>query len=199
MKEYIKKIGCNQKFKGKLIEVIDREFELFKNGKIKNFKIEIARRPPGVRLIIIKNKQILLTKEFRSELEDWDYRIAGGKIFETLDEYLIFVDNESAIIEKSIAAVKNEGHEEAGILVNNQLLFYKSTAGATMEWDLYYYIVDDFEIAQKGNKTEFAEIIYPEWHSFDEAIKMCLDGRIKEDRTIGILLKFLLTQKNNPI
>ena len=196
MKEYIKKLGYSQKFKGKLVEVIDREFELFKNGKIENFKIEIARRPPGVRLIIVKDQQMLLTKEFRSELEDWDYRIAGGKIFETLDEYLLFVDNADLIIEKSLEAVKNEGLEEAGIIVKNQSLFYKSTSGATMEWDLYYYIVDDFEITQKGNETEFAEIIYPEWHSFDEIIEMCLDGRIKEDRTIGVLLKFLFAKRN---
>ena len=197
MKEYIKKIEDTQKFKGKLIEIIDRKFELSKNGKIEYFKIEIARRPPGVRLIIIKENKILLTKEFRSELEDWDYRIAGGKIFETLEAYLAFVDDEKAILEKSIEAVRNEGLEETGVIVKNQTLFYKSTAGATMEWDLYYYIIDDFETAEKGNETEFAEIIYPEWHSYEETLKMCLDGRIKEDRTIGVLLKFLLTEKNN--
>ena len=192
MEEYIKRLGYNQKFRGKLVEVIDREFEIFKNGKIENFRIEIARRPPGVRLIIIKDGSLLLTREFRSELQDWDYRIAGGKIFETMDEYLKFVDDENEVILKSIEAVKNEGLEEAGIIAKNQTLFYKSTSGATMEWDLYYYIVEEFEIVEKGNETEFAEIIYPEWFSYEEVIKMCLDGRIKEDRTIGVLLKYLL-------
>ncbi|ADB41963.1 NUDIX domain-containing protein [Spirosoma linguale] len=195
MEEYIKRLGHTQKFRGKLVEVIDREFELLKNGKIQTFKIEIARRPPGVRLMIIKAGKMLLTREFRSELQDWDYRIAGGKIFDTMDEYLKFIDDENEIILKSIEAVKNEGLEETGIIVKNQTLFYKSTSGATMEWDLYYYIVDEFDMAHKGNETEFAEIIYPEWYSYEEVITMCLDGRIKEDRTIGVLLKYLLRKK----
>jgi ADP-ribose pyrophosphatase len=192
MEEYIKRLGYSQKFRGKLVEVIDREFELLKNGKIEKFKIEIARRPPGVRLIIVKDGSLLLTREFRSELQDWDYRIAGGKIFETMDEYLKFVDDESEVVMKSIEAVRNEGLEETGIIVKNQTLFYKSTSGATMEWDLYYYIIDKFDLAEKGNETEFAEIIYPEWFTYEEVVKMCLDGRIKEDRTIGVLLKYLL-------
>lgn len=197
MKEYIKKIGDFPKFKGKLIELIDREFELSKNGKIEKFKIEIARRPPGVRLIIVKDDLILLTKEFRSELQDWDYRVAGGKIFENLNSYLEFVDNENVIVQKSVEAVIAEGEEEAGIKVNSQELYYKSTSGATMEWDLYYYIISDFEELEKGNNTEFAEIIYPEWFTLKEAKQMCLDGRIKEDRTIGVLLKYILEKENN--
>ena len=196
MEEYIKKVKDERKFKGKLLEIIDREFELSKNGKIDNFTIEIARRPPGVRLIIIKDDKILLTKEFRSELEDWDYRVAGGKIYESLTEYLKFVDDKNAVKEKSIEAVKNEGLEEAGIIAKNQELIYISKSGATMEWDLYYYIVDEFEMASKGNETEFAEIIYPEWFSLKEAKAMCLDGRIKEDRTVGILLKYILNKEN---
>ncbi|WP_299114749.1 NUDIX hydrolase [uncultured Winogradskyella sp.] len=196
MEEYIKKVKDERKFKGKLLEIIDREFELSKNGKIDNFTIEIARRPPGVRLIIIKEDKILLTKEFRSELEDWDYRVAGGKIYESLTEYLKFVDDKNAVKEKSIEAVKNEGLEEAGIIAKNQELIYISKSGATMEWDLYYYIVDEFEMASKGNETEFAEIIYPEWFSLKEAKAMCLDGRIKEDRTVGILLKYILNKEN---
>lgn len=192
MKEYIKKIKDERIFKGKLIEIVNRDFELFKNGKIDKFTIEIARRPPGVRLIIINKGKILLTKEFRSELEDWDYRIAGGKIYESLDDFLKFSDNQEEIMKKSLEAVKNEGLEEAGIIVKNQELIYISKSGATMEWDLYYYVINDFDIATEGNKTEFAEIIYPEWFSLEEAKSMCLDGRIKEDRTVGILLKYIL-------
>ena len=53
---------------------------------------ELARRAPGVRLIICdrQNKTILLTKEFRQELDGWDYRLPGGKVFDSLDEYEAF-------------------------------------------------------------------------------------------------------------
>ncbi len=42
---------------------------------------ETAVRSPGVRLIIVKDNQMLITKEFRGELDDYDYRLPGGKVF----------------------------------------------------------------------------------------------------------------------
>lgn len=192
MNDYIKKQDEHEKFKGKLIQVIDRNFEISKNDKISHFTVEIARRPPGVRLFIVEANKILLSKEYRSELEDWDYRVPGGKIFDSLDSYLEVIDDENILKEKSVTAVAHEGLEEAGVIVKNQTLLSVSKAGSTIDWDLHYYLVDDFDMAADGNKTESAEIIHPEWFTFDEAKRMCLDGSIKEDRTVGILLKYLL-------
>jgi hypothetical protein len=45
--------------------------------------------------IIIQNeeKKILLTKEFRYELDAYDWRLPGGKVVDTLDEYLSILDS----------------------------------------------------------------------------------------------------------
>src|SRR5882724_7934025 len=77
---------------------------------------EIARRAPGVRLIIIDKQQrkVLMTKEFRQELKDDDYRLPGGKVFDTLGEYEAFRHGGKDILEAAAAKAKAEGAEEAG-------------------------------------------------------------------------------------
>ena len=70
-------------YKGKIFEVVKQPM---KAGE-KKMVFESARRSPGTRLLIVKNNQMLITKEFRSELDDFDYRLPGGKVFDTLDEY----------------------------------------------------------------------------------------------------------------
>lgn len=63
---------------------------------------EFARRSPGTRLIILNDKhEILITKEYRSELEKFDYRLPGGKVFDTLVEYNDALKLNADIIEKA--------------------------------------------------------------------------------------------------
>lgn len=109
------------------------------NGKSKTF--ERARRPPGVRIIITKEKKILLSREYRLEQKKYDYRIPGGKVMDTLQEFRDFGGN---ILEKSKEAAKKEAKEEVGVIVNNLELFHISHCGANIEWDLYYYVTTDF-------------------------------------------------------
>ena len=64
-------------YKGKIFEVVRQPM---KAGDAK-VVFEIARRSPGTRLIIIKNDKILTSREFRTELDVYDYRLPGGKVF----------------------------------------------------------------------------------------------------------------------
>ena len=48
---------------------------------------EIVRRPPGVRLLIVKEGNVLLTKEYRHEADGYDFRLPGGKVFESLRDF----------------------------------------------------------------------------------------------------------------
>ncbi len=57
---------------------------------------------------------------------------------------------------------------------------------------MYYFLVDDFDERDGGQNLEDGEVIYPEWKTFDETVDMCMNGEIKEDRTVGVLLRFLL-------
>lgn len=68
-------------YRGKLFDIIQIPQP---DGRV----FEVARRAPGVRVIVhdAKEQKVLLTREFRRELDAWDYRLPGGKVFDTLNE-----------------------------------------------------------------------------------------------------------------
>lgn len=69
--------------------------------------------PPGVRVIAIKDSKILLTKEFRHELNEFDYRLPGGKVFDSIEVFLLFVLTEKDVSENLIMyTARNELREE---------------------------------------------------------------------------------------
>ena len=64
---------------------------------------------------------------------------------------------------------------------------------------MIYFIIDDFEENGGGQKLEAGEVIDIEWKTFDEVKKLCKDGAITEDRTLGVLFKFFLQYPENYI
>jgi 8-oxo-dGTP pyrophosphatase MutT (NUDIX family) len=175
-------------FKGEIFEIVRKPFKTGNKKKI----IEIARRSPGTRLIILKENKLLLSKEFRVELNDYDYRLPGGKVFNCIDVYENFLKTKKDILPLAIKAAKKECLEEVGIVAKKLKLFQTVKAGTNVEWDLFYFIVNNFK--ESGQKLEDGEVIYPEWKTFDEVEELCLNNKIKEDRTVGVLLKFLLSR-----
>lgn len=159
---------------------------------------EVARRAPGVRLIIPDRaaKKLLLTKEFRRELNDWDFRLPGGKVFDSLAEYQKFRETGKNILEAATAKAKAEAHEEAGIEVRELKLFRKSTLGATVEWDLFVFEVTDWQKLPGGQKLEDGERIEADnWLTYEESEQMIYEGHLQEDRIALILLQWLHKQK----
>ncbi|OGE43864.1 hypothetical protein A3B45_02430 [Candidatus Daviesbacteria bacterium RIFCSPLOWO2_01_FULL_39_12] len=83
-------------FKGKLIEIVEQKM---KAGDYE-FTLETAKRPPGTRLIIVSpDKKILLTKEYRPEYKEWDFRLPGGKVIDSLDKYNKLLKNNKPLLE----------------------------------------------------------------------------------------------------
>ncbi len=175
-------------FEGKTFEIIERNYR----HNNKNFSVEIASRSPGVRIVLVKNNKILLIKEFRFELSDYDYRLPGGKVFDTLKEYKNKIKNKKNVLNFATEAAKKEFLEETGLILKNIKHLCISKAGLTVEWDLYYFVASDFKKNTTGQKLKKGEIIYSECKTFDEVTNLCINNEIREDRTIGILLKFLL-------
>jgi len=174
-------------FRGKIFEV---EQLPQPDGRV----FEVARRAPGVRLIVAKPKerQLLLTKEFRRELNDWDYRLPGGKVFDSLAEYDSFRESGEDVLKPALTKVKGEGAEEAGIDVKQAELFKKSTLGATVEWDLYIFTVTDWQPHADGQQLEAGEEIEADnWLDYQEVKKMILAGHMQEERVALILLQWL--------
>lgn len=92
--------------------------------------------------------------------------------------------------------MKREVKEEVGIDVKDESLYHVSHDGAGVIWDLYYFIVTDYEIIKDGQALEEDEVIDGfVWKSFDEIIDMCISEEIHEERTIGVLLTYILNQK----
>jgi 8-oxo-dGTP pyrophosphatase MutT (NUDIX family) len=177
--------------KGKLFELVH---ERQPDGRV----FERARRAPGTRLIIANShaKQLLLTKEFRHELNDWDYRLPGGKVFDTLEEYEAHRQSGDDILAAATKKAKAEAHEEAGIDAQDLTLFKKSTLGATVEWDLYVFEVTKWDHAEDGQQLEDGETIEADnWFDYSEVEQMILRGDMQEDRIALITLQWLATQK----
>ena len=173
--------------RGKLFELVH---ETQPDGRV----FEVARRAPGVRLIIIdkKSNKVLLTKEFRKELNDWDYRLPGGKVFDTLDEYEIFRRSGEDIFAAARKKALEESVEEAGIQITNLEQFKKSTLGATVEWDLFIFEAVDWQPASGGQKLEAGENIEADnWFSYNEVVAKILNGEMREERIALILLQWI--------
>ena len=180
-------------YQGRIVELV--EYPVEHNGKVNIF--EKARRSPGVRLIIkTSDGRFILNREKRHELGlQEDLRLPGGKVFDSLSEYNKFLfeqKNEEDIIEKAREAAVKEAIEEVGIRPTEIEFLSVSKCGATMEWDLYYFLVKKYDEVDKNLKdTESMEIVDIINISKDELKEKALDGSILEDRSVAVILKYL--------
>lgn len=179
--------------KGKLFELVHIEQD---DGRI----FEVARRAPGVRLIICNEveRSILLNKEYRRELNDWDYRLPGGKVFDSLDDFNSFLDSGNNINEVAVRKAKAESFEEAGIEIIDLEEYKKSVLGATIEWDLFVFVSKKWKLSHIGQQLEDGEQIETgNWFSYEDVAKMIMDGKMNEERIALILLQWLEKQKED--
>lgn len=173
--------------KGKLFELVHLQQD---DGRV----FEVARRAPGVRIIIhdVDAGRILLTREYRQELGEWDYRLPGGKVFDSLDEYATFRTSGEDIIKVAKTQAINEAQQEAGVEITSLDLYRKSILGATVEWNLYVFETADWQLKVDGQELEVGEKIEADnWVSYDDARRMALDGSMQEERIALIVLQWL--------
>ncbi len=171
-------------FQGKLIEVVQQTVEIGDKQLLR----EIARRSPGVRLIICDGDKILITKEFRREVNTQDYRLPGGKVFDTLKEYN---EHRNDIENYALLWVKRECEEETWLIPEDITLYYISKVWATMERDLYYYVITKFTHHEQWQQLELWENITVEWKTKEEILDLIKQGAMHEDRSVGVLLRYL--------
>jgi hypothetical protein len=183
--------GYSPVFNGRIGQVLQSE-----DGK------EYYRRSPGVRAIIPTETGFIFQKEKRKYLKrEWDYRLCGGKVADTLPEYLKFLqangeDNASNMHLIRFALMK-ELEEELGIVdvEFDHEPYHVSESSATVEHDLYYYVIKRFKKGkpkpQRGEKIVMVEMPY------DQVFHMLLHRDFSEDRTRAVLLEYLLTVKKD--
>ncbi len=173
-------------------------FELVHIAQPDGRVFETARRAPGVRIIIADADacKVLLTKEFRHELKGYDYRLPGGKVFDSLVEYEAFRESSRDILDAATEKSKAEAAEEAGMIIEDVELFKKSTLGATVEWDLYVFQALRWRKHADGQALEEGEQVDDvSWYTFDTVEQMILKGDMQEERIALILLQWLKEQR----
>lgn len=173
-------------YQGKIIEVVEITQP---DGRV----FEIARRSPGVRLVVAdkEKQQVLLTKEERHEHGGVvDYRLPGGKVFDTLDEYNTFLTDGGDIASPALKRVIAEGREETGLDIKQAQHLYTSKAGATVVWDLLYFEITEWAERADGQALEHGESIDVVWVPFAEAKRIALEEML-EERSALVLLRYL--------
>lgn len=192
---YKKREEFKEVFDGVIVQVLQKQVS---HGGMH----EVARRAPGVRMIIVTpDNKFLISREKRDYLEKgWDYRLPGGKVVDKLSDYLILLEKleqglDGGDLTPTVqAAVIKESKEEVGITVRNPELLHISTSGGTIEWDLWYWLVKDFDRGeQELEHDEEIEII--EMTPYDVA-KLSINKEISEDRSRIVLMDYLI--KNFP-
>lgn len=175
-----------------------RIFELIQIPKADGRVFEVARRAPGVRLIIAdkQKRAVLLTKEHRWELGGWDYRLPGGKVFDTLAEFKDQRQSGGDVQAVAKHKARQEAAEEAGIDVQAATLFKKSSLGATVEWDLYIFEATKWKPHPDGQnlKEDEQQGIEVGMYPFTEVEKMIIHGDMQEERVALCLLQWLRQQ-----
>src|SRR5688500_13074960 len=174
------------KYSGNTFECFDQE--MYRDGGSK-ITAAVVRRPPEPGEIILQDDRLQLTKEYRYEIGEHDFRLTGGKVYDSREEYRTALKAGVDIMEAAKAGAIKEAVEEAGVKVKDITFLNKSICGMTVIWDLYYFLVKDFsEDVQHLEEDEDVEI---NWVSKEKAREMCLNGEMKEGRSALVLLKFL--------
>lgn len=148
-------------------------------------------RPPGTRIIALKEGKIYLQKEVRLEKgNEVDWRLPGGKVIDSFKEFKNYLTQKipDAII---LAAAKKELQEEAKLVASQLSIFSKKECGATVEWDLYYVIAEEVLESLESNHQEGEDIRGSSWFTFEEVLEKCKRGEIGEGRTVAVLLEFI--------
>jgi hypothetical protein len=173
-------------YQGKIIEIVEKTIKV--DGKELHF--ERARRAPGVRLIIeTPEGNFILNKEKRHELKEVDFRLPGGKVFDYLKDYNNFLEQEGDINTKAKEAAELEAVQEVGIKPIEIEYLGTSHCGATIDWDLIYFVVKKYEKVER--QTEEGEDIENIEISPEVLKEWALSGKIQEDRSVAVILKYL--------
>ena len=106
-----------------------------------------------------------------------------------MEEYNKALELNVDISESAKKAAIKEAREEVGIEVKDISFFHKSICGATVVWDLFYFIVNDFN--QLSQELEEGEDITIEEIEKSKVKEMCLNGTISEERSALVLLRYL--------
>lgn len=174
-------------YEGITLELVQQPLRI--EEQIKRF--EMVRAVPGTRLMTIKNGRMLLSREYGRDSEEFNYKLPGGKVFGNLAEYKKAIEIGSDMLWAVKEGTIKKAREEVGIMPNQLELYYLSKNGEAIEWDLYFMEITDFEDTGSQKLDGEGEDITFDWFTFEDVKDIALSGKMKEDRSVGVLLRYL--------
>lgn len=182
------------KYKGKMFEIVTFEA---KPGIV----YETAVRSPGVRLLIEHKKDgkvgLLMTQELRRSREGkvLDYRLPGGKVFDSLEEFNNAKENKIDIPLCAFNQAKVEARQEVGVMDGDFSPIAIAKAGGSVEWDLYYFLVKNAIIGEQELEDHEKGEIEVVFLTVKEIFEKLKNKEINEGRSADVIWRWLVDNK----
>jgi hypothetical protein len=149
-----------------------------------------------VRLILTTTDgKILLTREFRSELNVVDIRVPGGKVLDSVNEFLAIRHDADKMHDAVLRAARLEAKQETGVdEIADLAVYHISTLGASVDWPLYYMtgnIVAQSEQQLEADEAERGIDVH--FYTQDEVRDLLKRGEVREERSAAVLGTYLST------
>lgn len=181
-------------YQGKMFEVVTFSP---KEGLV----FETAVRAPGTRLLIEYKKGdelgLLMTSELRHDRSgsSLDYRLPGGKVYDSLEEFNVAKENNNDIEVDALKAAKLEAFQEVGVKNGEFNKISVAKAGGSVEWDLHYFLVQNIELGDQELEDHEKGEIEVVFLSIGEIFQKLINKEIKEGRSADVIWTWLAKNK----
>ncbi len=160
-----------QVFKGKIFKILQRDV-FFPNGRKKLF--EYCVRPDSVTILPFDEKgRLLLIKEYRHGFKKNVWFLPAGRVDKG---------------ESALEAAKRELREETGMGAKTFKKVYEKSPSNTLIWNIHIYAAKNLFLAPLKGDEDFPIKVVPT--PFAKALKMALDGTIKNEFIAFHIIKF---------
>jgi len=177
-------------YAGKIGALVDYPMRITHDGTTRDVTFQKFVRPPGTRIIAINEKSLIyLQQEARAETDNPDWRLPGGKVLDTFEEYIPYLEEEIPT-ELILDAAQRELQEEAQITSNDLQIIHRSTSGSSVTWDLFYITAENIS-KYENTHHELEPIISGSWFAISDVRDMCMNKQIQEDRSVAVLLRYI--------
>ena len=155
-------------FDGKVMTVIKDDVELSDGSK--SYR-EVVIHPGGVVIVALKDKKVILVKQYRYPLKSENIELPAGRL---------------EIGEDPQEAAKRELEEETGYRAKSwQSLGYINTTPGICTEKLYLYLAKNLEYV--GEHPDKGEFLKCSQYTLEEVFSMIKSGQINDSKTICTL------------